>query len=193
MAIQGDIQQPVLQIQASRRRRPPWRIAALIVAILVLLLVSDWWQANRELDHLLTAVESSEKSMNQGIAAVVTVLQTYGSPTDSEQNQNLFSHGRSACSSAAANVQETGVMVSDVQMLPWHPSLNQAKSRYLAHNAVWLRLFRECAVDPVKWGDQATKSEIEATFRVAHRSFQGAVPFLPLNRGPERIAAIFKE
>lgn len=192
MAIPGDIQQPGGQVQPSRRRRPKWRIAALVVSIFALLLVADWWQENREMGHLLTAVESSQESVRSGNTGLKELTDNY-TYVDQSHRQDFISRGESVCSDAAANVQEIGVTIKDVRILPWHSSLDQARWRYLDFNDVALRMFRNCAEGPHTVGGQAVTSELKATYRVAHRSFQAAVPFLPLNRSPERIAAIFWE
>jgi len=160
------------------------------------LVAGDWWQAKREMGHLLDAVTVSE-------AAVVTGRDTVGNSLIKNfgggANQYLSQSERDTanreietqCATAAADVQDKGAQVGEVFVLPWHRSLGGALNAYLAHSKAWQSLFSACADDAARYADGSKTAQITATFRVAHRAFTKAIPIAD-ESDHSRVETLFK-
>lgn len=180
--------------QPHRERPRSLKIVLLVSALVAVLWTLDWWQANREMNNLLDAVEASEQAMVDGQDAIRPILRSLpqGYVTD-EQRISIRTRLQDAAADAAADVEDTGAAVEDVRVLPWHRAIARARTRYLDHSDVWRRYYAAIASDPTKYGDRATTAEITATFRVARRAFMAAVPNVPLHDAGSRVARIFAE
>jgi len=169
-------------------------LAATGLFLVIGLVLADWWQANREMDHLLDAVFASELALGTGAANVTRSINTGFSDAYQSQSQRQAAFGEVAtkCGVAAADAQDAGAQASEVFLLPWHRSLGKAQDAYLAHNAAWEHKFSACADDAQRYGDGSTSAQISATFRTAHRAFTNALP--PGDESDRsRIEAIFKD
>jgi len=169
-----------------------WAITALLLVIGLVLV--DWWQAKREMDHLLFAATVSEGVIVSDRDAVVLSLKTnFGDANLSHVSLDTAkSEIAAVCSKAAADTQDNGAQVSEVFVLPWHRSIGEALDAYLAHSKAWQNKFAACAHDPTRLSDGSTTAQINGTLRVAHRAFTNALPFAAgSDRG--RVETLFKD
>jgi hypothetical protein len=162
----------------SRRRLCRWLAVALVAAGVGVGV--DLWDAHREMDGLLVAIQVSEKAMTVGRSNMNSTAESHAvdgslGNLDQQQLRSLKSDLQRACGDAAADVQDAADRVGDVRLMVWHTSLREARSKYLSHNKVWQRYFRQCAQNAGA-SDEAIRSEIEATYRSARRAVMAAVP-----------------
>jgi hypothetical protein len=165
----------------------------LIVAVLV---AGDWWQAKREMGHLLDAVTISETAMTTGSDTVGnSVIKYFGGGANQYLSQSERDTANreiaTQCATAAADVQDTGAQVGEVFVVPWHRSIGEALNAYLAHSKAWQNRFAACADDAPRYWDGSTSAQIDGTWRIAHRAFTKALPFADgSDRG--RVETLFK-
>ena len=175
---------PVRRSPIRRARRPLLLVATGFVLVIGLVL-GDWLQAKREMDHLVTAVVVSRTAIVAGYLLVNPSMQDSGGDTASRAIETK-------CATAAADVQDTGALVSEVFVLPWHRSLGTAQDAYLAHSKTWQNKFTACADDVSRWADGSTTAQILASGRVAHRAFINALPMAD-GSNRIRIETLFKD
>ena len=158
---------------ATRRIR-----AIVIVVVVAAIAVSlDWWLANREVDRLVDAIESSESAMIEGRDEVQrryadsdwaeinpdagVVDPGFATPLERQEAlEDVRAEVSNAAGSAAASVQVAGAEVEDVWILPWHRQAERARAAYLEHNAAWVRYLRAVSAKPEKMGDRVLLADI---------------------------------
>ena len=165
----------------------------MLVSVVAVIVIADLWQSNREMHGLVAAVEVSEKSMVVGIDLIAVPFKNFETAVTPRERDALLADASTQCGLAAAAVQDNGAQVTEVALLPWHRSLHKAQDAYLAHSREWQRLFGGCATDASKYFDKANVAQISATFRVAHRAFRRAIPFMNRDNSAAKIATIFTD
>lgn len=186
------------------------RIGAAILVAAAIILVWDWWQANREMDRLLDAFELSETAMVEGQAHVYDRYEHsawanfdpeagpfepgYVDPARREQAfQEASAAVSDAASTAMADVRTAGAEIEQVTLMPWHRSLGEARDAYLDHNEAWVKYLRAVATDAGKLGDNVLGDDIAATFRIAERRAEDALPILPIRDARQRVEETFAD
>jgi hypothetical protein len=182
------------------------RKAILVLVTLIALVALDWWQANREMDQLLDAVQLSERAIRDGNSRLESALQesdlaslddSSGLVVPESERQAIIADARESLSrtsgSAAVNVQTAGAEVEDVLIFPWHRSLVEASDAYLDHNEAWREYLLAIAAEPSKMYDPALTSQIEATSRISRRRFDDALPLWPQYDAQQRVTRLFEE
>lgn len=171
---------------------------ALVVGLLVAMLLAlatagDWYLRNREMGELLEAVEASEKVMVSAQDDIETTGREAMSQSSSPLTQQQISDVRAALSDAASHgasqVLSEGDAVRGVSVMPWHRSLVDARSRYVAHSSAWQDYLEGAARDPAEIWIEHPK--IDGTFLSARRAFRRAIPPLALHDATARVDAIF--
>jgi hypothetical protein len=150
----------------------------------IALVLADWWEAKREMDHLSVAVTVSKIAMATGYFSVNPDMKNTGDDTFDRALETK-------CARAAADVQDTGAQVSEVFVLPWHRSLRAAQDAYLAYSKAWQNKFAACADNLTRWSEGSTSAQIDASGRTAHRAFLAAVPAAD-GTGRDSVEAVFK-
>jgi len=145
--------------------------------------LADWWEAKREMDHLMVAVTVSKIAMATGFHSV--------NPSMKDNRASAVPAHKATCVRAAADVQDTGAQVSEVFVLPWHRSLQAAQDAYLAYSKAWQNKFAACADNLALWAEGSTSAQIDASGRTAHRAFLAAVPAAD-GTGRDSVEAVFK-
>jgi hypothetical protein len=189
-----ELETRLLEITRGRPRRKRLVLMALLtVALIGAGLVADWYSRNRELDRLLAAVEKSETVMVSARDGFRSAARPYsGQPfLSNEQRSQLREQVTSVASDGAAQVIATGDSIRDIQVLPWHRSINKARDRYLAHSNAWRDYLTDVARDPAQVGQ--ANPEISGTFVSAKRAFEEAVPLRPLHDLEARADRIFAD
>lgn len=196
------VEQASAAATAARSARPRrWlRRALVVVAALVLVVVADWYQQNREMDHLLGAVQQSENAMKRferdlSRDAAPYAGQCTSAPSSQLSCQQVWQSLGPALSKTAGpdvvTIQTTGAEVRNVGILPWHRALRSARDAYAEHNAAWMHLVDRVASNPAAIYDKAQTANIDATFVTARRRFQEAAPPLALFHVRQRIGRIW--
>lgn len=168
-------------------------LAAFLVSVLALGLVAvDWTWRNMEMNALVTAVEASEAAMGrtQDDLRQAAARLTSGSPTDA-QKQAVIDDLVAGAERGEMRIGAAGDVVGQVEVLPWHREILDAKEIYLAHNRSWQDYMADIAADPKVYGtDQPL---IDETFMAADPIMRAAVPDPPLFDLAQRVDRIFVE
>ena len=185
------------QALASKRAR----MVALVVVAVLLLVVLDWWQRNREMGQLLDAVEHSEKAMNTVAHSFESVkintlvaeacrlsLQDSRCQTGQAEFENQV---ESKASEGAAAIRTDGAEVGHVGVFPWHGALKEARSAYVDHNDAWVTFYKQVAANGFE--SKSNSVDIDATFRIAENRFRDAVPVWARFNVPARIDKAWAE
>lgn len=186
--------------------RPTSRWLKIVLGALVLVVVvavcADWWQANREMDTLLDEVEDSE---NQVTVAVENLEYTIRFSTLAGLDDTASEEAREAarvevgrqlavaCARAAKAIQDSGKEVEDVQILPWHRSLRDARAAYLYRNGAWVSLFVAGATEPPKLVDPVLGDRVRSTSDSSRSRLHDAKPPWARHDAGDRIDRIFGE
>ena len=179
-----------------------WRTLVLIAVTLCALVALDWWQANREFGQFLDAVEYSEQQMVDGYDELErTIDDSDFAKLDDfapqfERDQAVLevrADVSEASGTAAAGVQEAGAEVEDVIIMPWHRSMLEARDAQTDHIDAWVKFFKATAAEPSKMEDNVLSADIAATFGIAKRRVEEALPPFALHGAAKRVDAIFAE
>ena len=176
----------------ARRFRQLTMRTAVVLAIITAITCADWWLRNREMDHLVTAVERSERvtlAAAEGFARELRAVDASSSLT-SAQAESLRRSLTQHAANSAAQVLTTGDQVRDVTVLPWHRSIQTAKRRYLAHSDTWRTFLTAASRDVAEVSKP--RPEIQGTYRSAQIAFSDAVPIWPMNNLGERVSRAFR-
>ena len=186
-------------MSADAPRNPRWLpvglgLAAFLVSLLALGLGAlDWTWRNIEMNNLVTAVEASEAAMGRtqdDLRDAASRLGTFGSPTDA-QKKAVIDDLVAGATRGEMRIGTAGDVVGQVQVLPWHRDILDAKEIYLAHNRSWQDYMADIAADPKAYGtDQPL---IDETFMAADPIMRAAVPVPPLFDLAQRVDRIFVE
>lgn len=190
--------QEVLETGQERPSRglPSWLVWTVGIAALVLLTAANMVVAGElalrsvEADNLVRAVEQSETAMKTTQAEFDEVLSAYDteSLTDEEREQ-LRSELADVAARGEAAIAAAGEGVAEVQIMPWHAQLLDAREAYLAHNQAWVGYMAAAAEDPGEWF--RPQPAVNETFADAKLPLVEAVPlFDPLDTLP-RIEVIY--
>ena len=181
--------QEVLETGQERPSRglPSWLVWTVGIAALVLLTAANMVVAGElalrsvEADNLVRAVEQSETAMKTTQAEFDEVLSAYDteSLTDEEREQ-LRSELADVAARGEAAIAAAGEGVAEVQIMPWHAQLLDAREAYLAHNQAWVGYMAAAAEDPGEWF--RPQPAVNETFADAKLPLVEAVPlFDPLD------------
>lgn len=190
--------QEVLETGQERPSRglPSWLVWTVGIAALVLLTAANMVVAGElalrsvEADNLVRAVEQSETAMKTTQAEFDEVLSAYDteSLTDEEREQ-LRTELADVAARGEAAIAAAGEGVAEVQVMPWHAQLLDAREAYLAHNQAWVGYMAAAAEDPGEWF--RPQPAVNETFADAKLPLVEAVPlFDPLDTLP-RIEVIY--
>ena len=181
--------QEVLETGQERPSRglPSWLVWTVGIAALVLLTAANMVVAGElalrsvEADNLVRAVEQSETAMKTTQAEFDEVLSAYDteSLTDEEREQ-LRTELADVAARGEAAIAAAGEGVAEVQVMPWHAQLLDAREAYLAHNQAWVGYMAAAAEDPGEWF--RPQPAVNETFADAKLPLVEAVPlFDPLD------------
>jgi hypothetical protein len=192
----------VSELSARNRTRKRRLIVTALATVVVLLVVADWYQRNREMDHLLDQVERSEAAMKTFLADRDEAFTQFGNEGCSQATastptcQTALQALRDGLSQTSAEdvvaIQTAGSDVGHVSVLPWHRSLIAARDAYVGHNEAWVKLLDDGASDVSALFDKGSLANISATFITAHSRFNDAVPPIALHRAKARIHDIWE-
>lgn len=144
------------------------------------------------MDQLLDAVELSEKVLEDSQRDLNNIAPQLHYRLTAERREQVLAALQRSAADAAAEVQDTGALVQEVFVLPWHRSLVKAREVYDDHSQAWDDRYSNAADDIGTLNDRAPGARITSTFRVAERAFVAAIPRLALNDAEARVAAIFE-
>ncbi|WP_426561372.1 hypothetical protein ACPPVT_14400 [Angustibacter sp. McL0619] len=176
-----------------QRRFGRVRFFAIAAAVLLILVAADDLLSNREMDHLLDAVQASEAPMRSANTDIDVAAGRLTPTADAQTRNEALNVVSARCGTAATDVQAAGALVESVGVLPWHRKIRTAKAAYLAHNRVWRDAFAACADDAPQLAKPSRTAQIAATWRVAQRSFRAALPAVALGQSDRRVQEIFGE
>jgi hypothetical protein len=183
------VTQEVLETGEERPRggMPSWLVWTVGVAALMLLTAANLVVAGElavrtvEADNLVTAVERSESAMKATQDEFAAVIAEYDTAnlTDEEREQ-LRSELSDVAAQGEVAIAAAGEGVAEVQVLPWHAQLLDAREAYLAHNRAWVDYMAAAAEDPAEWF--RPQQAVNDTFADAKLPLVEAVPlFDPLD------------
>jgi hypothetical protein len=178
----------------SPRRMSLPRIAVWVFVVLVVSVAANWYQQNREMDHLLGATESSEAAEKASIAEekrIVTTAPVYAGTTTLRDPNAVRADIQAAAGDAAAHVLTTGDDVRDVSIWPWHRALKRARERYLANSQAWQRHLSVAAHNATELNNPVP--EIEGTWLSAGKAYRDALPPFPMYHARSRVDHIFDD
>lgn len=177
------------------------RRGVVVVVIVVLLIVADWYQQNREMDHLLNAVQRSEKAMKQFESDEADELDYYKSHCNDASSyftvnceqaaQTLRTDVSNAAGRDVVNIQAAGADVEHVSMLPWHHALRSARDAYADHNRAWVQMLDKAASNTAVLDDKVVGANLRATWKIAHRRFEEALTPFALFHTSQRVDRIW--
>lgn len=181
--------QEVLETGQERPSRgvPSWLVWTVGIAALVLLTAANMVVGGElalrsvEADNLVRAVEQSETAMKTTQADFDEVLSAYDTEnlTDDEREQ-LRTELADVAARGEAAIAVAGEGVAEVQIMPWHAQLLDARAAYLAHNQAWVDYMAAAAEDPGEWF--RPQPAVNDTFADAKLPLVEAVPlFDPLD------------
>ncbi len=181
--------QEVLETGQERPSRgvPSWLVWTVGIAALVLLTAANMVVGGElalrsvEADNLVRAVEQSETAMKTTQAEFDEVLSAYDTEnlTDDEREQ-LRTELADVAARGEAAIAVAGEGVAEVQIMPWHAQLLDARAAYLAHNQAWVDYMAAAAEDPGEWF--RPQPAVNDTFADAKLPLVEAVPlFDPLD------------
>lgn len=173
----------------GQRRVSPWRVAVVLIVLLIVGLGADWYQQNREMDHLLDATVSSETAMKAFIAEEKRIITS--PPVVVDGKVTGVAEMQAAAADGAAQILTTGDDVRDVVILPWHHALRKAQQRYLAHSKAWQVYLVAAARDFHTMG--GGQPEISGTFLSAAKAYRAALPPFARHDARKRVDGIFDE
>jgi hypothetical protein len=198
VAQDGRVSQEVLETgQESPRRGVPagivWAvgIAALVVITMANVVVAgELALRSLEADNLVSAVEQSETAMKTTQTEFDAALSAY-------DTENLTDEEREQLSADLADVAARGVGaiaiagegVAQIEIMPWHTNILDAREAYLAHNQAWVNYMAAAAEDPAEWF--RPQPAVNDTFADAKLPLVEAVPFFDFLQTVPRIELIY--
>ena len=165
----------------------------LLVALgFVLLLVGggvlgDWYAQNREVDRLLTRIETAEETVNRWGPATQTIFADYEGPDPLPPE--VWTRLEAAAEVSARDVADKVERVDEIRFLPWHRDLARARDRYVHHAGLWLEYLNRVARDADS-NYQKRSDEILDTYRQTLADLRRAVPSRPRQDFEARITAL---
>ena len=190
--------QEVLETGQERPVRgiPAWLVWTVGIAALVILTAANLAVGAElalrsvEADNLVRAVEQSEAAMKTTQADFDDVLSAYDTQdlTDAEREALLGELADVAARGEAA-IADAGEGVAEVQIMPWHSALLDARVAYLAHNQAWVDYMAAAAEDPAEWF--RPQPAVNETFADAKQPLVDAVPLFDPFGTLQRIEVIY--
>lgn len=188
-------------VAIARRLPTRWMLA---VGVALVLIALDQWLANREADRLLDRIEASEEvmvSFKSERAIVEAALEAFkldtadGSYSEEElANLQAAADGFSAASrTAKSDLATAAYRLAEVNVLPWHRDLAEARAVYLDHNQAW----QDVAEDILDGGDAPDLNRyaaVSSTWQIAGDQWREAIPWLAVSDETERrVERIFSD
>jgi hypothetical protein len=111
--------------------------------------------------------------------------------------ENLTDEEREQLSADLADVAARGVGaiaiagegVAQIEIMPWHTNILDAREAYLAHNQAWVNYMAAAAEDPAEWF--RPQPAVNDTFADAKLPLVEAVPFFDFLQTVPRIELIY--
>jgi hypothetical protein len=144
-----------------KRHRRGLRITAVVISVVVLLGVADWFRTNQELSSVFSADKTARSSVRR-YNVEVKGLQKY------EKYQEPAAR-------ALARVADGRQRIEDVTVLPWHRSVVRCRDRladYYEAIEAYLRAIASQSRGPF----EPLGADIDAAYRQQHRVCRAAVP-----------------
>lgn len=182
---------------AHRRRARPWApvvggVAVFLVALLVIGAVAgDWAMRTVEMRGLLTRIEASEAAMastQDAVQAAFDEFTALQSPT-ADDEAALKEAVQAAAATGLESVTEAGAGVAAVKVLPWHTTVAEAQTAYVAHNKAWQDYLSRASADAQVLAQPA--DVVNETFAAAEAPLRAAVPRPDALRMERRIDVIY--
>lgn len=174
-------------IASSPRRERKGKLIVVAITLVAVAVLGDWGLRLAEYQSLITAVESSEQTMESFQGMVRTA-----GPEVESQPATALALVSTACSYYAPKVSNGTNAVRNVTLVPWHTAILNARSEYVAHAMSWEVYLGACARDIRSYGDPVLSSQISATFAAAKSSVFSAMPVLSPQALDQRVAKIFQ-
>jgi hypothetical protein len=198
VAQDGRVSQEVLETgQESPRRGVPagivWAvgIAALVVITMANVVVAgELALRSLEADNLVSAVEQSETAMKTTQTEFDAALSAYDTEnlTDDEREQ-LSADLADVAARGVGAIAIAGEGVAQIEIMPWHTNILDAREAYLAHNQAWVNYMAAAAEDPAEWF--RPQPAVNDTFADAKLPLVEAVPFFDFLQTVPRIELIY--
>ncbi len=183
--------------QESPRRGVPagivWAvgIAALVVITMANVVVAgELALRSLEADNLVSAVEQSETAMKTTQTEFDAALSAYDTEnlTDDEREQ-LSADLADVAARGVGAIAIAGEGVAQIEIMPWHTNILDAREAYLAHNQAWVNYMAAAAEDPAEWF--RPQPAVNDTFADAKLPLVEAVPFFDFLQTVPRIELIY--
>jgi hypothetical protein len=179
---------------SSRRRLIRIRRVLTLSLVVVALVTADWFQANREMNRLLSAIEASEQALlgaQDGMTQAVEVSANKDQRLVPAEEEALARAVPAAATAGLTEVVETSADVEDVSVMPWHFAVKKARSRYLDHSEAWEDHLTGVSTN---WRDIFTPTpEISTTFTRSRKATEQALRRFSLYNASQRVEMIYAD
>ena len=165
-------------------------LAFLIVLVAGLAVTVEWGARNAEMRRLVTAVESSEAAMTTTQVTVAEALDVFDASDGGESaKMELDSTLTAAADEGRRQIEAAGSSVADVEVLPWHTNIADARDAYLAHNLAWQDYLARATDDPAEFDKE--QADVNSTFELVEPLMRRALPNPALFDLDQRIDVVF--
>ena len=198
VAQDGLVSQEVLETGAERPSRgvPAWVAWTLGLVALVLITLANVVVAGElalrslEADNLVSAVEQSETAMKTTQTDFDDVLSAYDTENlTEEEREQLSADLADVAARGLAAIATAGEGVAEVQIMPWHTNILEAREAYLAHNQAWVDYMAAASEDSAEWF--RPQPAVNESFAEAKMPLVGAVPSFDFLQTVPRIEFIY--
>lgn len=165
-------------------------VALVLITLANVVVAGELALRSLEADNLVSAVEQSETAMKTTQADFDDVLSAYDTEnlTD-EERERLSAELADVAARGVAAIAFAGEGVAEVQIMPWHTNILEAREAYLAHNQAWVDYMAAASGDSAEWF--RPQPAVNETFAEAKLPLVGAVPSFDFLRTVPRIEFIY--
>lgn len=157
-----------------------------IVIGALILLIADQVTRELEINTLISRVESSEEIINT-FKADLYQLEDDGSKAFAAKD----SEASDLATSARAGLVKTDAEIESTFVLPWHSSINTAKSDYDLHSNAWLSSMAAISiVDDGVIRSEEDFARINKSWEQSLKTMSEAIQFFDLSNVSERLQAL---